>query len=88
MALMFADDISCAADTVVRLKRLIDLIEIFCKSVGMTLNLTKTKIIVIRNDGIIKQMEKWFYQGREIEIVSMYKYLGIYFTPKLIWTKT
>ena len=30
MALMFADDISCFADTVVRLKRLIDVIEIFC----------------------------------------------------------
>ena len=88
MALMFADDISCFADTVVRLKRLIDLIEKFCKSVGMTLNLTKTKIIVFRNGGIVKQMEKWFYQGTEIEIVSMYKYLGIYFTPKLIWTKT
>ena len=88
MALMFADDISCFADTVVRLKRLIDLIDFFCKSVGMTLNLTKTKIIVFRNGGIIKQMEKWFYQDTEIEIVSMYKYLGIYFTPKLIWTKT
>ena len=27
----------------------------------MTLNLTKTKIIVFRNGGIVKQMEKWLY---------------------------
>ncbi|MCG8044707.1 MAG: endonuclease/exonuclease/phosphatase family protein [Candidatus Thiodiazotropha taylori] len=88
IALMFADDVSCFADTVIHLQRLINLIEKFCKSVGMQLNLNKTKIMVFRNGGIVKQTEKWFYQGTEIEIVSMYKYLGLYFTPKLIWTKT
>ena len=46
------------------------------------------KLIVFRNGGIIKQMEKRFNQGTEIEIVSMHKYFEIYFTPKLIWTKT
>ena len=40
--LMFVDDVSCFSDTVIRLQRLIDLIEKFCKSVGMTLNLKKT----------------------------------------------
>ena len=88
MAFMFADDISCFSDTVIRLQRLINLVEKFCKSVGMTLNLAKTKIIVFRNGGITKHIEKWYYQRTEIEIVSIYKYLGIYFTPRLIWTKT
>ena len=32
--------------------------------------------------------KKWLFQGTEIEIVSLYKYLGLYFTPRLIWTKT
>ena len=67
---------------------LINLIEQFCKSIGMKLNLKKTTIVVFRNGGILQQTEKWFYQGTEIEIVSIYKYLGVYFTPKLIWTKT
>ena len=40
MALMFADDLSCLSDTVIRLQQLIDLIDKFCKSVGMKLNLT------------------------------------------------
>ena len=40
------------------------------------------------NGGIVKQIEKWYFEGVEIEIVSVYKYLGLYFTPKLIWTKT
>ena len=87
-ALMFADDVSCFSDTIVRLQRLINLIEKFCNAVGMKLNLGKTKIMVFRNGGIVKNIEKWFFQGTEIEIVSLYKYLGLYFTPRLIWTKS
>ena len=69
-------------------KKQINLIEKFCKSVGMSLNLSKTKIIVFRNGGILKETEKWLYNGQKIEVVSFYKYLGVYFTPKLIWTGT
>ena len=54
LALMFADDVSCFSDTVIRLQRQIDLIEKVCKSVGMKLNLSKTKIMVFRNGGIVK----------------------------------
>ena len=74
---MFADDVSSFADNVVRLQWQTDLIEKFCKSVGMSLNLTKTKIIVFRNGGIVKDAERWFYNGNEIEVVSLYKYLGL-----------
>ena len=72
LALMFADDVSCFSDTVTRLQRLINLIEKFCNAVGMKLNLEKTKIMVFRNGGIVKQNERWFFQGMEIEIVSIY----------------
>ena len=83
LALMFADDVASFADTVVRLQRQINLISRFCNSVGMSLNLSKTKIMVFR-----KEIERWFYQGIWIEIVPLYKYLGVYFTPKLKWTRT
>ena len=53
----------------------------------MELNLSKTNNMVFRNGRILKFMEKWFYRGEEVEIVPFYKYLGLYFTPKLIWTK-
>ena len=39
LAFMFADDVSCFFDTIIRLQRLINLIEKFCNSVGMKLNL-------------------------------------------------
>ena len=78
IALMFADDVSSFADTVVRLQRQLNLIENFCDSVAMYLNLSKTKIMVFRNGDSIKQTEKWYYQDKQIEIVPIYKYLGIY----------
>ena len=88
LTLMFADDVASFSDTLAHLQKLIDLIVQFCKLVGMELNLDKTKIIVFRNGGPLRLAEKWFLNGTPIEIVSFYKYLGVYFTPKLIWTKT
>ena len=54
----------------------------------MKINLDKTKILVFRNGGPLKEIEKWFYNGNPVEVVSFYKYLGMYFTPKLVWSKT
>ena len=54
----------------------------------MKIDLDKTKFVVFRNGGIVKQTEKWTYCGDTIDIVPFYKYLGVYFTPKLLWSKT
>lgn len=54
----------------------------------MESNLDKTKSIVFRNGGPLRSAEKWFFNGIPIEIVSFYKYLGVHFTSKLVWTKT
>ena len=85
---MFADDVASFSDTIIRLQHQINCIERFCLSVGMHLNLLKTKIIVFRNGGILKQTEKWFYMREVVDVVSFYKYLGVYYTPKLISSKT
>lgn len=50
--------------------------------------MSKDQSYCFSNGGIVKEVEKWFYSGEPIEIVSFYKYLGVYFTPKLIWSKT
>ena len=52
----------------------------------MRINLSKTKIIVFRNGGIIKVNETWFFNGQRLKTVSAYKYMGFFVTPKLIWT--
>ena len=88
IALMFADDVASFSDTVIRLQRQINCIQQFCESAGMSLNLLKTKTIVFRSGGMLKQMEKWYYKGEIIDTVPFYKYLGVYFTPKLVWSET
>ena len=85
---MFADDVASFSDTIIRLQHQINCIERFGLSVGMHLNLLKTKIIVFRNGGVLKQAEKWCFMREPVDVVSFYKYLGIYFTPKLVWSKT
>ena len=60
--LLFADDVAGFSDTVRRLQRIIDTIANFCDLIGMKINLGKTKIIVFRNGGFLKDTEKWFYK--------------------------
>ena len=52
----------------------------------MKINLQKTKVMVFRNGGILRYYEKWYFDGIEIETVSSYKYMGLFITPKLIWS--
>ena len=86
--LLFADDVSSFSDTVIQLQRQIDGIAKFSDSVGMKINLDKSKIMVFRNGGVIKQNEKWFLKGNLIETVSWYKYLGLHLSSKLSWSKS
>ena len=53
----------------------------------MRVNTNKTKIIVFRNGGIIKNNEKWFYKGEKLETVTYYSYLGILISSRLCWSK-
>ena len=54
----------------------------------MEVNLTKTKIIVFRNGGKLSSKEKFLYNGKTIDIVTHYKYLGIVFNSRLTWEHT
>ena len=53
----------------------------------MKVNLTKTKIMVFRNGGIIKKNENWFYENEKIEATTYYKYLGLMISSRLSWHK-
>ena len=45
--------------------------------IGMEINLDKTKIIVFRNGGPLRAVEKWYFNGVQVDVVSFYKYLGV-----------
>ena len=86
MILLYADDMALIADTVERLLRMIDVLESYCCKWNMLVNLTKTKIMVFRRGGVLRKNEQWFYKGEKIEVVSRYKYLGIFFSTNLKWS--
>jgi hypothetical protein len=44
-----------------------------------------TEIIAFRNGGPLRSYEKWLYNGSSVNVTSMYKYMGLLFTPKCSW---
>ena len=86
MKLLYADDMANLADTDGKLQQHINLLESFCNSYVMKVNLRTTKIMIFRGGGITTKNEKWLYAN--VEIFNQYKYLGMWFTPTLSWWKT
>ena len=48
--------------------------------------MSKTKSMVFRNGGIIKQNEVLYFDGQKLENVSYYKYLGLTMSTRLSWS--
>jgi hypothetical protein len=53
----------------------------------MSVNLNKTKVVVFRKGGPLRYYERWYLNGKEIECVNSYKYLGITFSSNNTWGK-
>lgn len=86
--LMYADDIVLFAESPTSLQRMINRLHEYCLQWSLTVNLSKTKVMVFRNGrGRYAQSEKWFWSGNEIEKVSQYKYLGVTVTPNVKFKK-
>lgn len=79
--ILFADDAVIFSETPEGLQSSLNELQNYCETWNLTVNVSKTKIMVFRKGGILSQRERWFYSGIEIEIVSQFNYLGIVFTP-------
>ena len=88
MSLFYADDIANISDSVGRLQKQLNTLSTYCSLFGMKVNIDKTKIIVSRRGGIVKQNEKWLFKDKPVEVVSHHKYLGMTFTSFLSWSHT
>ena len=54
MILLYADDIAEGATTVKHLQDMIDVLELYCSKWGLTVNQSKTKIVIFKNGGVRK----------------------------------
>ena len=86
MLLLFADDLAPIADTPVDLQRRLNCLENYCEKWNMTVNMDKSKIIVLKNGGNLSKNEKGYFKDELIKVVSYYKYLGVFFSSRLKWT--
>lgn len=85
--LLFADDIALMSESVVGLQKQIRILENFCKEYKMIVNVGKTKVMVFRKGGRLRQREKWFYDGQRLEIVNAFHYVGLLFSTKLSFSQ-
>ena len=53
----------------------------------MEVNLKKTKVVVFRNCGKTSKSERFFYRNRSVEIVTFYRYVGLFFSSRNVWSK-
>ena len=73
MQLLFAGDMANIVDTVINLQRQITVLSDFCKKYGVSVNLDKTKIVVLRTGGSIRKIERWYFIDEQTQTVSCYK---------------
>ena len=75
---MYADNMVLLADSP-GLKKLLDSLYKYTQKWDLTLNTNKTKVVVFRNGGKLRDNEKWYYNGCQLESVNEFNYLGILF---------
>lgn len=82
--MLFADDLILLSTTHEFMQAMLDQVAIFCKRVGMQVNLDKTEIALFgtpaaRKRVIDRGLHEFTYNERTIRFVHEFKYLGIWF---------
>jgi hypothetical protein len=75
--LLFADDIALMSHSAEGLQHQLSILAQFCKDRGLTVNVGKTKIVIFEHKR--SECMPFMFEGREIERVDIFKYLGIAF---------
>ena len=78
--LKYCDDIAILSESQIGLQRALNKLAEYVDMWELEVNIEKTKITVFSKGSKLKKSEKWFFKGTEIEIVKMFKYLGVIFT--------
>jgi hypothetical protein len=75
VGLLFADNLSVGATTRIGLQRAINCVKDFYEEWGLKINVPKT--MVFKKGRKLSRDDKWWLDGKEIEIVKEIKYLGV-----------
>ena len=86
-ALLYADDVVLLADSPQHLQQLIDIVASYCGTWRLTVNMSKSKVLVVKGGYAGPAAHLWTYNGKPLEQVKEYLYLGVIFTECLSWNK-
>ena len=76
LLLLYADDVVIFSYDVDGMQRLLGALEAFCQSSGLTINVDKTKMMVVQTIQP-HQYPMLTYKGEHVQFVQSFKYLGI-----------
>ena len=77
--LLFADDMAIIAKSPQELQENLDNLYEYCEKWGLQVNEAKTKIMVFRKRGKLKDDERWYYNGTLLDVTDDFNYLGCIF---------
>ena len=78
--MLYADDIVIFGNTQEELQNSLNLLSEYCSRWRLVVNIDKTKVMVFRKGGMLSRNLEILYQGKSIDIVNRFSYLGAVFT--------
>ena len=80
--LLWADDLMIISKSAAGLQQAINKMSQFYQSMGLEINVKKTKIMIMNKRGRkLDQSYNFYLQGKKLDIVDQYQYLGVKFRP-------
>ena len=83
LMLLFADDVILVSDTVIGLQNQLNILESYSKEWKLSVNISKTEIVIFRRGGPVAAKERWFYDGELLNVSDQYTYLGFLFSNRM-----
>lgn len=77
--LMYADDTVLIAKSPLELQMLLNQLSVYCEYWDIQVNVTKTKIVIFRKNGMVIPDYVWQYNNLILEVVDSFTYLGCVF---------
>lgn len=84
-ALLYADDLALISESKCGLQTSLEVLEYFCSTKGLSVNLEKTKILVFNDNRSLSRIaeeDKFMLDGKNVEVTDTYTYLGIIFDSR------
>jgi hypothetical protein len=86
LIMLFADDVVLLSNTIVGLQRQLNILNNVSGKLNLTVNREKSKIVIFRNGGYVAAREKWYIHNDHLDVVNVYKYLGVIFSTGLTFS--